>query len=74
MLLSMTDFENKFQKKIERVKGLKGGHTSVWVKVPVSTEDKLYLYYPITMLKSVGLQQDANHEFNVRLITDLHDY
>ena len=46
----MRDFENKVQKKIERVKRLKGGHTLGWVKVPVSTEDKLYVDYTINML------------------------
>ena len=74
-LLSITDFEKKFRNKIARVKGLKGGHTSGWVKVPVGTEDKLYLDNPITRLKNVGLQRHANlHYLNVRLITDLRDY
>ena len=36
-LLSMTDFEKKFQNKIAQVKGLKGGHTSGWVKVTFRT-------------------------------------
>ena len=70
----MTDFNNKVQNKISRVKGLKGGHTSGWVKVLVGTYDKLYLYFPITLLKNVGFQSQLNHEFNVRLITDLRDY
>ena len=46
----MTDFEKKFQNKITRVKVLKGGHTSGWVKVPVGTWDKLYLDNPITKI------------------------
>ena len=37
MLLSMTDFENRVQNEISRVKGLKGGHTLGWVKVPYGT-------------------------------------
>ena len=36
-LISMTDFDNKFQNNIARLKRLKGGHTSGWVKVPVAT-------------------------------------
>ena len=32
--------QEEIQKKIVQVKGLKGGHTSGWVKVPVGTEDK----------------------------------
>ena len=59
-LLSMTDFENKVQNKIARVRGLKGGHTSGWVKVPVRKEDKIYLDDPITKLENVGLQWHAN--------------
>ena len=59
-LLSVTDFENKLQNKITRVKVLKGGHTSGWVKVPVSTEDKLYLDDPINKCKNVVMQQYAN--------------
>ena len=53
---------------------MKGGHTSGCVKVLVGKYDKLYLYCPITLLKNVGFQQHLNHEFNVRLITDLRDY
>ena len=56
----MTDFNNKFQCEISRVKGLKGGHTSGWVKVPVGTQDKLYLDDPITKLKNMFLQQHEN--------------
>ena len=51
----MTDFEKKVQNKMAQVKGMKGGHTSGWVKVPVGEEDKLYLDYPITKLKNVVL-------------------
>ena len=39
---------------------MKGEHTSGWVKVPVRTEDKLYIDYPITKLKNVGLKRHAN--------------
>ena len=49
----MTDFEKKLQNKITRVKVLKGGHTSGWVKVPVGTQDKLYLDDPITKVKKM---------------------
>ena len=74
-LLSMTDSENKVQNEIARVKVLKGGHTSGWVKVLVGIDDKLYLDYPITRLKNVGLATACKlHELNVRLITDLRDY
>ena len=59
-LLSMTDFKKKVQNEIARVKGLKGGNTSGWVKDPVGTEDKVYLDDPITKLKNVVLQQHAN--------------
>ena len=71
----MTSFEKKPQKKIARVKVMKGGHTSGWVKVLVRTEYKLYLDDPITKLKKYGLSTACKiHEFNVRLITDLYDY
>ena len=56
----MADSEKKVQTKIAGVKGLKGGHTSGWVKVSVGTEDKLYLDDPITNLKNVVLQRHAN--------------
>ena len=56
----MTDFEKKVQNEIARVKGPKGGHTPGWVKVPVGTEDKLYLYDPINKLKNVGLLWHEN--------------
>ena len=56
----MTDFEKKLQNKIERVKGLKGGHTSGRVKVPFGSEDKLYLDDSITKLKNVVLKWHAN--------------
>ena len=71
-LISMTDFEKKFQNKIARVKGLKGGHTLGWVKVPFRTQDKLYLDDPITMVKKCGLATACKlNELNVRLIMDL---
>ena len=74
-LLSMTYFEKKLQNKISRVKGLKGWHTSGWVKVTVSTQDKLYLDEPITKVKQCGLATACKlHEFNVRLIMDLCGY
>ena len=60
-LLIMTDFEKKFQNKIAQVKGLKGGHTSGWVKVPFRTHDKLYLDELITKVKNVGLQRHVNN-------------
>ena len=47
----MTDFEKKSQNEIPQAKGLKGGHTSGWVKVPAGTEEKLYLDDPVTKLK-----------------------
>ena len=56
----MTDFEKKSQNEIPQAKGLKGGHTSGWVKVPAGTEEKLYLDDPVTKLKNVGLQRHAN--------------
>ena len=59
-LLSMMDFKKKFQNEIARVKGLKGGNTSGWVKYPVGTEDKLYLDDTITTVKNVVLQRHAN--------------
>ena len=74
-LIRMTDFEKKLQNKIERVKGLKGGHTSSWVKVPVRTSDKLYLYDPITKVKQCGLATACKlHEFDVTFIKDLRSY
>ena len=45
---------------MERVKVLKGGHTSGWVKVPVGTDDKIYLDDNSTKLKNVGLKRHAN--------------
>ena len=51
MLLIKTDFENKFQNEIGRVKVLKGGHTSECVTFSVGTEDKLYLDDPINIMK-----------------------
>ena len=59
-LLIMTDLEKKVQNEFARVKGLKGEHTTGWVKFIVGTEDRLYLYYPITKLKNVGLKRHAN--------------
>ena len=56
----MTEFEKKVQKEIARVNGLKGGHTSGRVKVPVGTNDKIYLDDPITKLKNMVLQRHAN--------------
>ena len=56
----MTESDKKIQCEKVRVKGLKGGHTSGWVKVNVSTEDKIYLDDTITKLKNVGLQRHAN--------------
>ena len=53
----MADFEKKVQNKIAQVKVLKRGHSSGRVKVPVRTEDKIYLDDPITKLKNVGLQR-----------------
>ena len=71
----MTDFEKKLQNKIAQVKRMKGGHTSEWVKVPVRTQDKLYLDDPITKIKKCGLVTACKlHEFNVILITDLRGY
>ena len=68
-------FEKKVQNEIAQVKGLKGGHTSGWFKVLVGTEDKLYLYYPITKLKSCGLTTACKfHKSNVILITDIRYY
>ena len=60
ILLSMTGFEKKVRNKIARVKVLKGGHISRWVKVPVGEEDTLYLDYTITKLKNMVLQRHAN--------------
>ena len=60
-LIRMTDFEKKLQNKIAQVKELKGGHTSGWVKVPVGTQDKLYLDEPITKVENMGLQWHANN-------------
>ena len=40
--------------------GLKVGHTSGWVTVPVGTENKIYWDYPITKLKILGLQRRKN--------------
>ena len=59
--LSMADSEKKVQNETAQVKGLKGGHTSGWVKVPSETEDKLYLDHPINKLNNVGLQRRANY-------------
>ena len=59
-LLIMTELEKKIQNETARLKGLKGGHTSGRDKVPVGTEDKLYLDDPITNLKNVVLQRHAN--------------
>ena len=56
----MTDFEKKVQNEIERVKRLKGGHTSGWVKSSLGIYYKLYLDDPITKLKNVGLQRYEN--------------
>ena len=56
----MTDFEKKLQNKIAQVKVLKGGHTSGWVKVPVGTDDKIYLDDNSTKLKNMGLKRHAN--------------
>ena len=57
----MTDFEKKFQNKIAQVKGLKGGHTSGWVKFIVVILDKLYLDEPSTMVNKFGLAT-ATHQ------------
>ena len=54
------DSEKKFQNEIVWLNGLKGGPASGWVKVPVRTEDKLYLDDPITKLKNLVLQRHAN--------------
>ena len=71
----MTDFEKKLQNKIAQVKGLKGGHTSSWVKVRVRTQDKLYLDDPITKVKQCGLATACKlHELDVTFIKDLHSY
>ena len=57
----MIGFEKKVQNEFAQVKGLKGGHTSGWVKVLVGAEDKLYLDDPITKLKILVLQWHANY-------------
>ena len=56
----MVDFKKKVQDNITRVKGMRGGYPSGWVKVTVGTEDKLYLDDTITQLKNLGLKQHAN--------------
>ena len=56
----MTDFDNKVQNEITRVKGLKRVHTSGWFKFPFGTEGKLYLDDSMNKLENVGLQQYAN--------------
>ena len=48
MLLSMTNFEKKFQNEIAPVKGLKEVHTTGWFVFIVRKEHKLYLEIPIT--------------------------
>ena len=60
MLFSMTYFDNKSQKEITRVKGLKGVNTSGWCKVPVGIEGKLYLDDSINKLENLGLKQYTN--------------
>ena len=60
MLFIMKNLEKKVQNEITWVKGLKGGHTSEWVKVPVGVENKIYLDDPINKMKNVVLQWHAN--------------
>ena len=47
----------------------------MWVKVPVCSQDKLYLDYPITKLKICELATACKqYDLNIELITYLRDY
>ena len=71
-LLSLTDYDKKVQNEINRVRTLKGGHSSGWVTAKNGTTDKLYEDDPITRLNQCGTT-DGNrlHDEDVRLIKDL---